>query len=88
VDAPDEQHFGDFVIHQPLSEQEAEPMDLVAEQVVGWVAEQVVSQGLEQQVEAAIQTVEPLVKVDQHHLEQDSNLQASTSEAYHHHHLS
>jgi len=71
-------------------------MDLVAEQVVGWVVEQVVGwavkqvvgQGLEQQVEAAIQTVDPLVKVDQHHLEQDSNLQASASEAYHHHHLS
>ena len=75
MDAPDEQHFGDFVIHQPLSEQEAEPMDLVAEQVVG--------QGLEQQVE---QTVDPLVTVDQHHLEQDFNLQASASEAYHHHH--
>jgi hypothetical protein len=28
------------------------------------------------------------VTVDQHHLEQDSYLQASTSEAYHHHHLS
>jgi len=35
VDALDEQHFDDFVMHQPLSEQEAEPMDLAVEQVVG-----------------------------------------------------
>jgi hypothetical protein len=44
VDAPDELHFHDFVVHQPLSKQEAEPMDFVAVQVGGCVVEQVVGQ--------------------------------------------
>ena len=47
MDALDKQHFDNFVVHQPLSEQEAAPMDLAAEQVEGWVVKQVVGQGLE-----------------------------------------
>jgi hypothetical protein len=42
VDALDEQDFVEFVVHQPLSEQEAEPRaSSVKEQAEGWAVEQV-----------------------------------------------
>ena len=78
MDALDEQDFVEFVMHQPLSEQGTGlGAGSVKEQAKGWAVGQVEDwavawvEGLAKQAEAqaAIQKVDPLVTVDQHHPE-------------------
>jgi hypothetical protein len=77
VDALDEQDFVDFTVHQPLSGQEAElragsvkeQVESWAVKVGDWVVEQVDGPAKQVEAQAAIQKADPLVKVDQHHLE-------------------